>query len=240
MQGDNMKVSLIDFNKDAMEKLIFTKNTRLKMQADGMERVKGMPIENKLEDIEYISNTIKSSWEFLDFTFMIEGVSRAFTHQFVRNRQGSYAQQTMRMLSMDDFEYVTNKDIKEDPRLCEMYDSAMQQINSMYKELIANGATSEDARGILPTNICTNIVAKYNLRTLSDMMSSRRSSRTQNEFREVIGAMYEAVVSELPWLESFLNSDKTKDISIIESFVLSSKDSKERLRVVKLLDKLRS
>jgi thymidylate synthase ThyX len=50
--------------------------------------------------LDYISKTIRSSWEFVDYTFQITGVTRAFTHQFVRTRTGSYAQQSQRSVDM--------------------------------------------------------------------------------------------------------------------------------------------
>ena len=202
-----MKVTLIDYNTDAAEKLIFCKNTRLKMSALTMDKVHAMSDEEKAAELKYISNTIKSSWEFLDYTFMIEGVSRAFTHQFVRNRQGSYAQQTMRILDVSGFDYVTGPSI--DNTYKEMlYDGCMASIQVAYDALIEAGVAIEDARGILPTNICTNIVAKYNLRTISELLASRSSPRTQGEFRDVIELMYQELVKVHPWLSVFLHNEK--------------------------------
>ena len=235
-----MKVTLIDFNKNAVEKLIFCKNTRLQMSASNMQDVMDMSIEEKMYELEYIANTIKSSWEFLDFTFMIEGVSRAFTHQFVRNRQGSYAQQTMRILDVSGFDYITGPSI-ETPEQMELYHGTMATIAAAYDELIESGVKIEDARGILPTNICTNIVVKYNLRTLSDMMGSRASSRTQGEFRDVIDAMYEAVIAELPWLHMFLRNKKTMAANQLESIILSDYEGSENCTpYIKLIDILRN
>ncbi|MEG1043090.1 MAG: FAD-dependent thymidylate synthase, partial [Pseudomonas sp.] len=164
-------------------------------------------------------DTIKSSWEFVDFTFCIEGVSRGFTHQFVRNRLGSYAQQTMRILDMGDFDYITGPSIAGDEHLRKMYDAAMAQIAVVYKELIKKGAKIEDARGILPTNISTNIIAKFNLRALSQMMMSRASNRTQSEYRDVLDAMYEAVVEAEPWCAEFLRSSKYDDLKRLEAAI---------------------
>tara|TARA_R110000744_G_C19371578_1_gene562712 strand:- start:15208 stop:15918 length:711 start_codon:yes stop_codon:yes gene_type:complete len=235
-----MKVTLIDFNKNAIEKLIFCKNTRLKMTASNMEEVMGMSAVEKMRTLEYIANTIKSSWEFLDFTFMVEGVSRAFTHQFVRNRQGSYAQQTMRILNVSGFEYITGPGVKTPEQLA-AYNGAMQDIQYQYDKLIKLGVPIEDARGILPTNICTNIVVKYNLRTLSDMMASRASSRTQGEFRDVIDAMYEQVMKEMPWLEMFLRNKKTKAANELESIILSDYEGTEKcMPYIKLIDIMRN
>lgn len=235
-----MKVTLIDYNQNAVEKLIFCKNTRLQMSASNMQDVMNMSMEEKLEALEYIANTIKSSWEFLDFTFMVEGVSRAFTHQFVRNRMGSYAQQTMRILDVSGFDYITGPSILTDEQN-ELYHGTMATIAAAYNELIESGVKIEDARGILPTNICTNIVAKYNLRTLSDMMASRSSSRTQGEFRFVIDAMYEEVIKVMPWLHMFLRDKKTQAANQLESVILSDYEGTEKcIPYIKLIDILRN
>ena len=45
--------------------------------------------------------------EFCDFTFHIEGISRALSHQLVRHRMASYAQRSQRYCSEDGFEYIT-------------------------------------------------------------------------------------------------------------------------------------
>lgn len=235
-----MKVTLIDYNQHAVEKLIFCKNTRLQMSASNMQDVTNMSLEEQMEALEYIANTIKSSWEFLDFTFMVEGVSRAFTHQFVRNRMGSYAQQTMRILDVSGFDYITGPSILTDDQN-ELYHGTMATIAAAYDELIKSGVKIEDARGILPTNICTNIVAKYNLRTLSDMMASRSSSRTQGEFREVIDAMYEEVIKVMPWLHMFLRDKKTMAANQLESIILTDYEGTEyQIPYIKLIDILRN
>jgi thymidylate synthase ThyX len=41
--------------------------------------------------------------EFVYYTFQINGVSRAFTHDFVRTRSASYAQQSQRSVDMSNF-----------------------------------------------------------------------------------------------------------------------------------------
>jgi hypothetical protein len=58
------------------------------------------PQDRVLEELDYIAKTIRSSWEMVDYTFQITGVTRAFTHQFVRTRTGSYAQQSQRSVDM--------------------------------------------------------------------------------------------------------------------------------------------
>src|SRR5271170_1123671 len=105
-----MKVSLIDYTGRgsadryyAARLLAYTKNTRLQQGAVGQEFFNKMSEETLLEELDYIAKTIRSSWEFCSFTFQIEDVTRAFTHQLVRTRTGSYAQQSQRSVNMEDF-----------------------------------------------------------------------------------------------------------------------------------------
>ena len=236
-----MKVTLVSHTQNARELLVFTKSTRLNVTT-GLLDVINLYDEEKLQkELDYMVDTIKSSWEFVDFTFCIEGVSRGFTHQFVRNRLGSYAQQTMRILDMGNFDYITGPSIAEDDHLQKMYDAAMAQISVVYKELIKKGAKIEDARGILPTNISTNIVAKFNLRALSQMMLSRASNRTQSEYRDVLDAMYEAVVEAEPWCAEFLRSSRYDDLKRLESAILDRYEGTDMCtNLLKLIDKVRN
>ncbi|QVJ07740.1 putative thymidylate synthase [Vibrio phage vB_ValP_VA-RY-3] len=235
-----MKVTLLASTENAQELLVFTKRTRLQMSADGFEKIFELPEAEIKAELEYMVNTIKSSWEFMDMTFMIEGVSRAFTHQFVRNRTGSYAQQTMRILEMDGFEYVTGPGIKTTTQKM-VYDDCMDKIQRAYDELIKLGVPIEDARGILPTNICTNIVVKHNLRSLSQMMASRASSRTQSEYRDVIEGMYQEAVKKHPWVAEFLRDGKTKACNRLESIIHNYFDGTAYVNdYIKLVDQIRN
>lgn len=204
MANKNLKVTLIDHTSNAVEKLIFTKNTRLKMRAGFMEELKQKSEEEKIEELEYMSRTIPSSWEFVNYTFMIENVTRAFTHQFVRTRQGSYAQQTMRVLEMAGFSYHVPDGIYEHPGAFEEYCATMSKIQMSYDKLLKMGCKAEDARGILPTNIHTNICAQFNLRTLSEMARSRTGLRTQDEYRDVLNLMVDCIFAVHPWANLFL------------------------------------
>ena len=236
-----MKVTLLNFTLNARQILVYTKNTRLSVSADMLDKVHSMSDEEIQRELDYMVNTIKSSWEFVDATFCIEGVSRGFTHQFVRNRLGSYAQQTMRVLDMGDFNYITGPSIASDPKLKYAYDRAMEKISDAYKELIEMGAKIEDARGLLPTNISTNIICKFNLRALSQMMMSRASNRTQSEYRDVLDAMYEAVVAAEPWCASFLRSSKYDDLKRLESAILDRYEGTDMCtQLLKLIDKVRN
>lgn len=206
-----MKVSLIQYDQDALEMLLYTKSTRLKMAPKGLDEIKAWPYEKKMEEWRYMQNTIKSSWEFCSYTFCIEGVTRAFTHQLVRHRVGtSFAQQAQRVVNMTDFEYAVTGNIRDEslgvisgPREMQ-YNQTMEQINHGYQELIKLGANPQDARGVLPTNICTNITFKANLRTLNGMCAERLCVKAQGEFQDVMRSVRNEVIKVHEWAEPAL------------------------------------
>lgn len=236
-----MRVTLISHTPEAAELLIFTKSTRLSMSPGLMDEIRAWPEEKKLAELEYMANTIPSSWEFVDYVFMIEGVSRAFTHQFVRSRNASYAQQTMRVLNMGEFDYVMTERVAADVRARGLVDILNENIKSVYRQLIELGLPVEDARGVLPTNISTNICAKFNLRAFVDLAKSRTGGRTQNEYQRVVNAMCDQVLKVHPWAEKFLFQQGRDYFAEIEKFAEEEYggDLLKKGRLLKIVDKMR-
>ena len=248
-----MDVQLIDYTgagsrnpaRHAANVLVFTKSTRLKMVPDLMGAVGAMSDEEINKELEYMANTIPSSWEFVTYTFLINGVTRAFTHQFVRTRTGSYAQQTMRVLDVDGWDYLTGPSIESADKTWKAhYDQTMGQIDSSYRQMIDAGIKIEDARGILPTNILTNIVAKFDLRTFSDTQRKRASSRTQGEYRDVMDAMRAEVIRVHPWATMFLERTFDKAAAELEGEISELKRNGHLSDVggthlIKLIDQMR-
>lgn len=234
-----MKVSLISVTPEAMDVLLFTKATRLTMSPGLLDEIRVWPMEKKLAELEYMANTIPSSWEFCDYTFLVEGVSRAYTHQQVRTRAASYAQQTMRVLDMGEFDYVYTPKVEEGYARS-IVDHVLGEIKEAYQELIRSGVPPEDARGILPTNIATNIVCKFNLRTLAELARSRTGGRTQGEYQSVINAMLDEALKVHPWAETFFFPKSRDYFAEIEAFAKEHfPDLLTRGKLLKIVDKMR-
>lgn len=193
-----MKVELISYTPDALELLLYTKDTRLQ-GAQSLQDIVEWPEDEKMEHLAYMRDTIQSSWEFVEYTFKISGVSRSFTHQFVRTRTGSYAQQSQRTVD------VSGSNVYEPPSCNHpAYRRAVNGAMECYAGMIKDGVAVQDARGILPTNITTDIIAKFDLRTLHNMGLLRLCTRTQGEYQEVFKAMVDEVVKVHPWAEEFI------------------------------------
>ena len=251
-----------DPSRTAANLMVFTKQTRLAMNAGLMSDIEGWSDKKVLEELIYMSNTIPSSWEYCDYTFLINDVTRAFTHQFVRTRQGSYAQQTMRVLDKKGWTYGTGPTLEDDTEETgvveqgqaemgpgpdqRLYHDTMATVAAAYDELVEGGIAIEDARGLLPTNIHTNIVAKFNLRTLAEMFRKRASGRTQGEYRQVIDAMRGEILRVHSWAPLFLDRGFDKAAAELESNLrrLSASgqplDSAGMTDLIKLIDQMRS
>lgn len=123
--------------------------------------------------------------EHVSFTFAIEGVSRALTHQLVRHRVGaSFSQQSQRYVKINKATYVTPPSIAKSPS-DQMYDEVMAFAWRVYDALIKEGVHPEDARYVLPNACTTNIIMTMNGRELMHFLALRCCNRTQWELREV-------------------------------------------------------
>jgi flavin-dependent thymidylate synthase len=246
-----MKVELLDYTgkgqpdpaRYAATMLLFTKNTRLSMTPDLFDSIYDWTEEKRTAELTYMSNTIPSSWEFVSYTFLITGVTRSFTHQLVRTRTASYAQQTMRVLDVSQgpgWDYLAGPSIEADDDRKHIYGAAMRSIDQAYKTLILHGAAVEDARGVLPTNIKTNIVMTANLRTIVEMTRKRRGSRTQGEYRDFLTLMGTAVRSVHPWIDLFVERDFDKAADDLEKEIkILGLGYDKTMTLIKLLDQMR-
>jgi flavin-dependent thymidylate synthase len=236
-----MKITLISHTPHAAQLLVFTKSTRLTMSPGLFAEIMAWPADKIEAELAYMAETIPSSWEFVDYVFLVEGVSRAYTHQQVRTRNASFAQQTMRVLDMGDFDYVFTEGNLADKNAHDLIASINEYVSEGYKALRELGQAPEDARGILPTNISTNIVCKFNLRTLSELCKSRTGGRTQNEYQRVMGAMADAVLAVHPWAERFLFPAKRDAFDEIEAFAKEEfgGDLLKKGKLLKIVDQMR-
>ena len=200
-----MNISLIDYTTDAKELLILSKNTRHLSNPRRFSEIKKMTDEEKDEELQYVFNTISSSWEFVNYVFLFQNVTRAFTHQMVRHRVGfSYAQQSLRVFPAANFAYLVPDGVEGDQFQNAIYESTMSSIQDGYNLLLGKDASIQDARGVLPTNICTNILVGCNLRSLSAMMETRLCIRTQGEFQQVALHAKSLVEAVHPWANQVL------------------------------------
>ena len=136
-----------------------------------------------------------SVFEHIYFTFKIEGVSRACSHQLVRHRHCSFTQRSQRYCSEDGFEYVTPESIPDISM-----DTTMGRIEGWYLGCQAQGVPNEDARYILPNACATSLYLSCNLRELIHMANERLCVRAQWEIRDLVKAMCKLVDTQLQFM----------------------------------------
>ena len=131
--------------------------------------------------------------EHASFTFVIDNVSRALTHQLVRHRLASYSQQSQRYVSLKPLEYVEPPTILAKEKAREKYGEVMRYLEESYTELVDMGIPLEDARYILPNATHTNIVVTMNARELINFFTLRTCMKAQWEIRALAYIMLNKV-----------------------------------------------
>ena len=136
---------------------------------------------------------------------------------------------------MEDFEYLTPDNLDEYETKC--YELVMSEINHAYRYLTDKGAKPEDARGILPTNILTNITMSANLRTIVELVRKRSSPRVQGEYREFIGKLQGAIERVHPFTREFFSLDWSALNRELEK-ATDDLPNEQRIRIAKLFSKV--
>ena len=144
--------------------------------------------------------------EHYQFNILIEGVSRALTHQLVRHRHCTFSQQSQRYCKADKegFSYVVPDSIANVPVLKNNFEIAMYSLSELYNILIENGIQSEDARAVLPNACTSNIVLTCNIRELMHICNERLCTCAQKEIRTLFNEIRNQAVKSIPWLSKYL------------------------------------
>lgn len=136
-----------------------------------------------------------SVFEHIYFTFKIEGISRACSHQLVRHRMCSFTQRSQRYCAENEFEFVTPPMVDD-----KMFADDMYGLNILYKYYQDHGVPNEDARYILPNACETSLYLSCNLRELIHIANERLCTRAQWEIRDLVKQMVALVEPELQFM----------------------------------------
>jgi len=152
-----------------------------------------------------------SPFEHASYTFLLEGVSRALTHQLVRHRIASYSQRSQRYVTHDNFDYITppsleGKTVETGEGAVEAaayYRGFMEHAAEVYRRLLEalggeGESAKEDARYVLPNATETKIMVSMNARELFHFFGERLCNRAQWEIRRTAGEMLRLVREATP------------------------------------------
>jgi thymidylate synthase (FAD) len=123
--------------------------------------------------------------EHANATFLIEGISRACSHQIVRHRLASYSQESQRYVLMNEIEFVVPVSIAINKKALEIYTKFLGASQMAYLELKALEIPKEDARFVLPNATPTRIVMTANLREYRHFIKVRYAPAAQWEIQRV-------------------------------------------------------
>ena len=208
-----MKVELLAHTPDP-EKIVATAAKLCYSSSDISSLIDGLTEEKTKDFINMlVSIGHESVMEHVSFTFGIEGISRACSHQLVRHRIASYSQKSQRYVNENGFDFITPPAISELPEAKSEFDRVISEITESYAKIadlltekhkadfIAQGLdeksaaskarklANEDARFLLPNACETKIVVTMNVRSLFNFFSHRCCNRAQWEIREVAEQM---------------------------------------------------
>lgn len=189
------RVEFVDGMKRPMETL-----TTLSEGYEGIYRQR----EHSSEDIQRaITNMNKTKLntplEMIMNVFLFTGVTRAFTHQLVRTRIGaSFVQESMRFLGHQGvYRVLALGGVSRNSQALIKYSDAIRTSIVSYEDLIRDGVSSEDARGVLPTNILTAAYVGYAMTTLRTVYSQRMCCQAQpGEWQIVMRDVKKVLVAE--------------------------------------------
>jgi thymidylate synthase (FAD) len=173
---------------------------------------------------EYIRNLIRqgheSVLEHVSWTFILTGVSRAFTHQLVRHRVGfSFSQLSQQYHEETSAAFVEPAHLRRSRRALKAWREAVAVSQESYRVILTslsevaadtsgqalskkefNRAIRSAARSVLPNATETKIVVTANARALRHFFKIRGAIPGDVEMREVAAELFRRVRKEAPQL----------------------------------------
>ena len=142
-----------------------------------------------------------STLEHASYTFAVDGVSRALTHQLVRHRIASFNQQSQRYVRFaDGVATVKPESVAASEEASSVFDQAIAAAVEAYGKLLDAGVPAEDARYLLPNAAETKIVITMTVRELQHLSTLRCCNRAQWEIRDMAHRMLELARPTAPFI----------------------------------------
>jgi len=146
----------------------------------------------------WISQGHETPIEHVQFTFLIEDISRVTSHQLVRHRIASFSQESQRYVSEGSGNVIPESIRMGPEHLRTLYFDAVNRTRQVYDELVRGGIRMEDARYVLTGSSLTRMVVSMNLRSLRNFLRLRLDKSAQWEIREVAQHIYMILNEKAP------------------------------------------
>lgn len=175
-------------------------------------------IQGRTSNQQYIANLMNvkhgSVLEHVVFTFLLEGVSRALTHELVRHRAGfGYSQLSQRYVDESNVGFVLPPEIAEGTHAYDVWKESCQAALESYGKLLAaveeqvadepkatlrRKRARQAARAILPNSAETKIVVTANARAWRHFIELRAAPTADAEIRRLAITVLHKLEEEAP------------------------------------------
>jgi flavin-dependent thymidylate synthase len=225
---ENLKVKCIQWPEEQSTMYLLSKAS---------VAVKGSIVEDEDTDREMAKDMFKGglnqALEWVKLTFECSGVSRGLTHQLVRTRKASFAQQSMRYADMgsinvrmpEEIHYrdhfpLDHDSIDQDkyPLLFDLFSAgdqyevsprdiwyvSTQVAAEAYQWLAEHDVPLQDARTVCPIATETYILCNYDLAEFLKLYSYRACQMFYPEMVQIMKLMKESLLEKASWLEPYI------------------------------------
>ena len=153
--------------------------------------------------------------DFCTFTVLFKKLSRTASHQLVRHRN-AISQESQRYVDYSDASFINP--LKEEKLPNEAYDfdfkknATLDDIaefeTSLYVKLREHGMSKQNARSILPSNVCTRLYMTFTYTNLIKFLQLRTAKGAQSEIRNLANELK----AKFEFFSGLINTDYYKYI----------------------------
>ena len=144
-----------------------------------------------------IKNDHTSTIEHINYTFEIDGISRACLQELARHRHTSLSVESTRYTLRNLIQEYKKDDFLYSDYLVLTGDNQMDQwsIDSLNRviSLLEAGYKNDQAKYLLPESYKTNLILTINARSLRNFLKLRSSSKALWEIRELANNIFNAI-----------------------------------------------
>lgn len=187
-------------------------------------------IPGRTTNTEYLANILRtrhgSVLEHAVWTVLIEGVSRALTHELVRHRHFSYSQLSQRYVDESEVAFVLPPEIAPESEAYRLFEQSCARALDDYRQLLAaieqqvkdepsptlrRKRARQTARSLLPNATETKIVVTGNARAWRHFIELRASAGADTEIRMLAMKCLKLLQQEAPDLFGDYTIEQMKD-----------------------------
>src|SRR4030042_725680 len=199
-----------------IELLFITSDAERLIETAGRTSYLSSPKQKENSEKSFIRMLVKnqhlSVLEHAHATFRISGVSRAFTHQFVRHRLCSFIQQSQRYVDERNFNFIEPDSVKDNPEAHSLFIDFMGRAKEVYSTLQKLKIKKEDARYVLPNAVESQILVSANFREWRNIIELRGKPQSQWEIRKAGIEKLKILKNNAPTIFGDFEVDEEKEI----------------------------